>query len=371
MTRKTFFLTALVVASCVEYEDPDLNQTEQLSTVALGANLYVGVQTLQADGLGGTCTAGGVQQTCPLTRREVYMEEGDTLWVGGTVYATYQPAAGAPAEMSAVVRTRLACAPTDSIADFDDPQDAWFQSSTITNHYRGKAGFADKLTATHLTKAVYTPAPGTEGMMHTCWLLYGMGGDPGYDQTRFSAASFLTYHSVNQYPGENFRLNGSGSQIIATTGTHTPGGPQYWEAGTSTQGDTEVVVYWSPLLTTCQSPDATCAAVGMYDGDDANGYYDTRLVVYQQTPTATCNIDGGTWTSRVLLKPDHHYDVETYSRVVPIVTGTGNQQISCGSDRTFKVWAQIRKTYDTAPYPDILIEGDDSAAPTNLLIYSR
>jgi hypothetical protein len=215
-------------------------------------------------------------------------------------------------------------------------------------------------------------------------MVYMCGGEN--ERMRISDDSYLGWYNVNQYPGANFCMGADPEsdcslteqptkELVNSTASHNAGGPFYWEAGTATDNDTELVVRWSPNLTNCKSStDASCQGLGTVEGYDHSAYYQTRLVVYQQYGGATCNKDFGSWGSSTCGQPDHHCDTYSYLDVFPIVTGWGNNGW-CGStnpDRTFKIYTQIKKTYDNHnPYGSDLVVTGGTTAKTNLAVYAR
>lgn len=296
----------------------------------------------------------------PNTKHTTYMREGDTLWVSGVTSVEYQPLSYVYSKE--LIETYLMCGhnsqPTTNLGDYSK-----VQSTSGVNHWKIQ-GEGSRVNTTHNVRAMYTAKQ--EGS-HTCWMIYSCAPKSGDPVVFKKSNSYLKYYSVNQYPGINWKPEGD--HLVNSTATHTPAGSKIWDAGASTKSDTEVVVNWLPRLTNCESGDSQCGP--NFDGWNADTYFDWRIVVYQYNGNEVCNKDFGSWNKKKILKHhDHHSDFSFYSDSFPIVTGNGSQGY-CGTNmahRKFKVYTQIRKTYDHLS--DVMVHNSHTGR-SNYMIYSR
>lgn len=309
------------------------------------------------------CGASGGSQSRSIdstgTRHTTYMQKGDTLWVAGNVLAEYQPSSDMYSKE--LVETYLMCG--HNVAPTVNVNYSWVQSRSGVNHWK-ISGEGSRVVTTHYTKAIYTA---NESGLHSCWIIYACSPKSGDVMIFRRNQTFLKYYPVNAYPGINWIPEGD--HLVDSVNVHTPGGSKIWDAGLSTQDDTEVVVYWSPRMTNCEEGDAQCGS--LFDGYDLDTYFDWRIVVYQYNEGNVCNKQFGPWHNQSICKHhDHHCDFKTPGEVFSIVVGGGSEGY-CGDNtsyRKFKVYTQMRKNHDS--YSDIMIHNSHTAR-SNFMVYSR
>lgn len=292
----------------------------------------------------------------------INLNAGDELLVGGDALIEYTDPPDA--ESDELVQTWLACKPAPiNTGATAYPTASQVLSRTGQNVWQ-VVGYGNTSDA-HGTRAVYTA---TVTDRHVCWLVYGCSTvdeadfpSDSHGSVTVQPGAALHNYSPNQYPGINVKTS-SDVAITSTAGTQVQ--VVTWNAQGASQADDEVVVRWSPHVTTCLSNDDYCS--GLAKEPEHPGFY-WRISLWQYNSGTLCNTQTGVWSARVPCEEeDHHCDVRIFTTVFPIITGG-----TCGTttaQRTFRAFASIAKASDGWPWSDLVVNG---GTETNLTMYSR
>lgn len=356
-------------ACTLDEESPALDETQQaaLTQRTLGSDLEIWCDPDQQNRMVRTNTS-----------FKVTMAEGDTLLVGGDALVEYTTPGDDPwypwadTYSDELANTWIACryCPDDTCPPLDETPGSLALSATGQNLWEDD--FVDgNLSDAHGTRAIYkAAASGT----HQCWMIYSCAGvdewDGGGDgRVTFRSTSSIHHYAPNEYPGMNWKLD---VNVPVTSESITSVQYQTWNAGLSTQGDSELVARWSPHVSVCLDSDQQDGEMcdTLAAGVDAG--FDWRFVVRQYYGSTLCNSAASAWSHEPCFKEEHHCDVKVLSSTFPIVAGNGNYAW-CGttlSARKFVIDAQMKKPQD-ALVADLVVSGAPAKADTNLVLYSR